>query len=138
MVFTCRGELDPIEFRHLECDDVTEATVQMQTVPFREVGPSFSMRLRREKMASHELFKEACKQPKIRNPDKKRADKNKFTTALGEKKGKVFVQHQDLDTIALRKFKGMGKKPATGALGDKQRGAGQMAKKDVKLEAEDV
>ena len=138
MVFTCRGELDPIEFRHLECDNVTEATVQMQTVPFREVGPSFSMRLRREKIASHELFKEACKQPKIRNPDKKRADKNKFTTALGEKKGKVFVQHQDLDTIALRKFKGMGKKPATGAPGDKQRGAGQVAKKDVKLEAEDV
>ena len=139
MVFTCRGELDPIEFRHLECDNITEATVQMQTVPFREVGPSFNMRLRREKMAGHELFKEACKQPKIRNPDKKRADKNKFTTALGEKKGKVFVQHQDLDTIALRKFKGMGKKPAAGAAGEKKRGADQAAaKKEVRLAAEDV
>ena len=111
-MFTCRGEKDPIEFRHLECEDITEATVQMRTVPFREVGPSFSMKLRREKMAGHELFKEACKKPMVRNPDKKREGKNKFTTALGEKKGKVFIQQQDIETIALRKFKGMGKTPA--------------------------
>lgn len=93
MVFTCRGESDPIEFRHLECDRVDEASVQMQTVPFREVGPSFSLRMRREKMAGVELYKDACRQPKVRNPDKKRADKNKYTNVLGEKKGKVFLQH---------------------------------------------
>ena len=93
MLFTCRGELQPIEFRHLECEDVNEATVQMKTVPFREVGQSFNMVLRRDKMANHDLFKEACRQPKVRNVDKKRADKNKYTTALGEKKGKVFIQH---------------------------------------------
>ena len=28
-----------------------------------------------------------------------------FTTELGEKKGKVYLQHQDLQTIATRKFK---------------------------------
>ena len=110
MVFTCRSDKSPIEFRHLECDNINEATVQMQTVPFREVGPSFSMMLRRNKMASYELFKDACKQPKVQNYEKKKADKNKYTTALGETKGKVFVQHQDIETIALRKFKGMGKK----------------------------
>lgn len=131
MVFTCRGELDPIEFRHLECEDITEATVQMRTVPFREVGPSFNMTMRREKIAATDLFKDACRQPKVRNPDKKRADKNKYTTALGEKKGKVFVQQQDLETIALRKFKGMGKTPAL----DSKKGP---KIKDAKLEAEDV
>ena len=102
----------------------------MRTVPFREVGPSFKMRLRRNKMAAVDLFKEACKQPKVRNVDKKRADKNKFTNALGEKKGKVFLQHQDLDTIVLRKYKGMGKKSAK-----KQAGA---ATEEAKLQAEDV
>ena len=61
MVFTCRGEKDPIEFRHLESDEITEAKVQMKTVPFREVGPSFNMKLRRDKMASLDLFKEACR-----------------------------------------------------------------------------
>ncbi len=63
----------------------------MKTVPFREVGPSFNMVLRRDKQANHDLFKEACRKPKIRNVDRKKADKNKFTTALGEKKGKVFI-----------------------------------------------
>lgn len=128
MVFTSKGENDPIEFRHLECDEVNEKNVQMQTVPFREVGPSFNMRLRREKMAANDLFKEACRKPKVRNPDKKRADKNKFTNVLGEKKGKVFLQHQDLDTIALRKFKGMGK-PAAKVNGSKE---------NTNLQAEDV
>ena len=124
MLFTCRGELQPVEFKQLECEHIDEANVQMRTVPFREVGPSFSMVLRRDKMASVDLFKEACKQPKVQNFDKKRADKNKYTTALGEKKGKVFIQHQDLETIALRKYKGMGKKAAT--------------IKETKLQAEDV
>ena len=72
MLFTCKGENQPIEFRHLECDNINETTVAMKTVPFREVGPSFGMRLRRDKIASYELYKEACKKPKIRNPDKKR------------------------------------------------------------------
>lgn len=109
MVFTCRGEKDPIEVRHLEADDISEKTVSMRTVPFREVGPCFDMRIRRDKMATFELFKEACKKPKVRNVQKKKADKNKFTTAFGETKGKVFVQHADLDTLATRKFKGMRK-----------------------------
>jgi len=91
MVFTCRGEKDPIEFRHLECENITEATVQMKTVPFREVGPSFNMKMRREKIAGTDLFKEACRQPKVLNQDKKREGKNKYTTILGEKKGKIFV-----------------------------------------------
>ena len=129
IVFTSRGEKDPIEFRHLECDNISEATVQMKTVPFREVGPSFNIVLRRDQMASHDLFKEACKQPKVRNVDKKRQDKNKFTTALGEKKGKVFLQHADLDTINLRKYKGMGKKAATPT---------KKVDEETKLLAEDV
>jgi len=92
MVFTCRGEKDPIEFRHLECDEVTEANVQMKTVPFREVGPSFSMCFRRDKMAAADLFKEACKKPKVQNLDKKRDNKNKYTNSLGETNAKVFIQ----------------------------------------------
>ena len=27
MIFTCRGIEDPIEFRHLECDNINESTV---------------------------------------------------------------------------------------------------------------
>jgi len=130
MVFTCRGETDAIEVRHLEADDITEATVTRKTVPFREVGPCFDMKLRRDKMASHDLFKEACKKPKIRNMDKKKADKNKFTTAFGETKGKVFIQHADLDTLATRKFKGMRNSDKAKAKANEN--------KEKKLAAEDV
>lgn len=91
----------------------------MKTVPFREIGPSFKMAMRRDKMASNELFKEACRKPLVRNPDKKKADKNKFTNVLGEKKGKVFVQQQDIDTLALRRYPGMGKKPSNATPQDK-------------------
>ena len=93
----------------METSDISEATVTKETVPFREVGPCFDLVLRRDKMATSELFKEACRVPKVRNILKKKSDKNKFTNALGETKAKVFMQQQDIDTIALRKFR-IGKK----------------------------
>ena len=37
--------------------------------------------------------------------EKKKAKKNVYTNELGERKGKVFIQQQDLKTIATRKFK---------------------------------
>lgn len=43
----------------------------------------------------------------MENPEKKKGRKNLFTNALGEKRGKVYIQQQDLDTIATRKFKVM-------------------------------
>ena len=49
------------------------------------------MIVRRDKMAAVDLFKEACRTPKVQNLDKKKGDKNKFTTALGETKAKVFL-----------------------------------------------
>jgi len=109
MVFTCKGESEPIQFRHLECEEVTEAAAMKDAVAFREIGPSFNMRLRREKMASMDLYKEACRAPKITNQDKKKGNKNKYTNVFGETKAKVFIQQQDVDTLALRKFR-IGKK----------------------------
>lgn len=105
IVFTCRSEDSPIEFRHLECKEVTETLAKKNAVPFREIGPSFNMRLRRDKLATADLFKEACRKPRNLNWDKKKANKNKFTNELGEKHAKVFVQQQDIDTLAVKKYK---------------------------------
>lgn len=90
--------------RHLECEEITEAAANKDAVGFHEIGPSFNMRVRREKMASQDLFKEACRKPKITNMEKKKSNKNKYTNILGETKAKVFVQQQDLDTLATRRF----------------------------------
>ena len=91
IVFTCRGVTEPIEVNHLECREVSEALAKKDAIPFKEIGPCFSMRLRRDKIAGMDLFKEACRKPKIANVDKKKANKNKYTNELGETKAKVFV-----------------------------------------------
>lgn len=76
---------------HLESMKIDEALAKKNAVPFSEIGPSFSLRLRRDKLASHELFKEACRKPKIANLIKKKAKKNMSTNELGETHGKVYV-----------------------------------------------
>lgn len=91
MVFTCENAESPIKVKHLACEEISEALAKRDAVPFREIGPAFDLSLRRDKMAAMDLYREACRKPKVRNVDKKRADKNKFTNELGEKHGKVFV-----------------------------------------------
>lgn len=105
LVFTCKDAASPIEVKHLEVREVSEPLAKKNAVPFREVGPSFSIRCRRDKMAGADNFKEACRKPKTANVDRKKANKNKTTNELGETKGKVFVQQQDISTLAVKKFK---------------------------------
>jgi ribosome production factor 2 len=91
-----------IQVRHYEVPKITESS---QGLEFKEIGPHFDLKLRRNQIASHDLYKIACKKPKITNMEKKKAKKNVYTTELGERKGKVYIQQQDLQTIATRKFK---------------------------------
>ena len=58
-----------------------------------EIGPRYTLTWRRDKIASADLYKEACKQPKVTNVEKKKAEKNMFTDEFGQKMGKVFIQH---------------------------------------------
>ncbi len=104
IVFTCRGATEPIEMNHLEVREISESLAKKNAVPFKEIGPSFSLRLRRDKIATTELFKDACRKPKIANVEKKKADKNKYTNEIGETKAKVFIQQQDIKTLTLHKF----------------------------------
>ena len=104
IVFTCRGATEPIEMNHLEVREVSEGLVKKNAVPFKEIGPCFSLRLRRDKIATTDLFKEACRKPKVANVEKKKANKNKYTNDIGETKAKVFIQQQDIKTLTLHKF----------------------------------
>lgn len=38
----------------------------------REVGPKFTLKMRRVKIAPNDQFKQACKQPKVTNYDKQK------------------------------------------------------------------
>jgi len=57
----------------------------------RNIGPSFTWKMRRNFVTSHDQFKLACKKPKVANVEKKKAKKNIYTTKVGDRKGKVFV-----------------------------------------------
>lgn len=37
-----------------------------------EIGPAFDLTFRRDRIADGEQYKQACKQPKVENPDKKK------------------------------------------------------------------
>lgn len=88
LVFTSVSE-STIQVRHYQVSSAI--TESLQSVEFKEIGPHFDLKLRRNQIAASDLYKLACKKPKITNMEKKKAKKNVYTTELGERKGKVFL-----------------------------------------------
>jgi ribosome production factor 2 len=105
LVFTAVEE-NQVLVRHYEvASKLSEAVVQQEgDLEFKEIGPHLAMRLGRHSIASADLYKAACRKPKIANPERKKARKNVYTNETGERRGKVYIQQQDLQTIATRKF----------------------------------
>jgi len=66
------------------------------------MGPSINLTIRRTKLAGEEQYKKACKQARV---IKKAYEKNIKTTGLGETKGRVFVERQNLESLGLFKRK---------------------------------
>lgn len=71
-------------------------------------GPSIDFKLRRAKLASDDLFKEACKTPKELKPIKK---KNISRDAFGSKLGRIHIGKQQIGRLQTRKMKGLKKTP---------------------------
>lgn len=85
MVFTTCSE-KKITFRQYEMNPgstVNVTDVKNLTLKMEEVGPRFDLAWRRDRLATDELFKEACKKPKIRNVEMHKARKNMYTDAFG-------------------------------------------------------
>jgi len=95
MVFSALNE-EQVIVKTYECKQISEILVQKQDVSLIEVGPSFTLTHRRNKIASFDDFKVACKQPARLKAETKKIKKNMFTNALGEQKAKVYLQQQDL------------------------------------------
>lgn len=73
IVFTVLDDTT-IQFRQYEVPQITEPHVQKGQLDLREIGPSFDLKLRRTQLASIDLYKTACRKPKITNIDKKRVN----------------------------------------------------------------
>lgn len=78
--------------------------VQSPRVELEEIGPRFDMNVRRQRLASKDLFKKACFQPFSLKP---RKEKNMEKTSLGHKLGRVHMDRQDYSKLSTRKFKGL-------------------------------
>lgn len=75
-------------------------------VELEEIGPSMTLVLRRNRFASADLMKRACKQP--RQLQKKKI-KNQTKDVFGSKLGRVHMTKQDLKRLQTRKMKGLKK-----------------------------
>lgn len=93
-------------------------------IELEEIGPSVDFTMRRIKMASKDLFKNAIKKPA---PLKVTARKNVTRDELGNVHGRVHVGKQDVNRVQTRKMKGL-KKTA------KEKKAERKAKKRAALE----
>ncbi|EFN83102.1 Brix domain-containing protein 1 [Harpegnathos saltator] len=75
-------------------------------IDVEEIGPRVDLVCRRNKFASEDLFKQACKMPKAVKIKKK---KNISEDKLGTTYGSIHVGAQNLDKIQTRKMKGLKK-----------------------------
>jgi len=78
MVFTSTSET-VITFKQFEVNaggKINVTDVKNQTLTMNEVGPRFTLGWRRAKLAADDLYKDACRKPKIRNVEMHKARKN--------------------------------------------------------------
>lgn len=107
IVLTLRGD-SSVHFRHYSIELRKDPESDLPKVALKEAGPKFDMGLRRVRIAPDTLAKEAYKQP--RDPRVERKKKNVNRDEMGDKKGRVHVGRQDLNSLVLARIKGLNKK----------------------------
>ena len=73
MVFTSVSDT-AIECRHFEINvgkAINETDVKQQTLGMNEIGPRFDLKFRRDKIASSDLYKTACRKPRLMTAETK-------------------------------------------------------------------
>jgi len=90
-------------------------------IELEEIGPRIDFTLRRSKLPSDDLMKEACRKPKELKVTKK---KNISTDGLGTTHGRVHLGKQDINKLQTRKMKGL------------RKGKPEMSKKKLKQAAD--
>lgn len=94
---------------------------RLPRVELEEMGPSVDFELRRFQAASKEVMHEALKVPRTLKPKKV---KNVSTDLLGKKYGRVHMQKQDFNKMALKKMKGLKRSRADRDGGNDENAAG--------------
>ncbi|KAI0564716.1 Ribosome production factor 2-like protein [Gracilaria domingensis] len=109
IIFTLRGERKVL-FRQYAVELRKQKESKLPRVVLKEAGPRFDLELRRSRVASEALMKSAMKRP--RDPAFVRKVKNVSRDDIGDKKGRIHIDRQDLSKLALARMKGLNKKRA--------------------------
>lgn len=80
---------------------------KLPKVELEEMGPSIELTVRRTQFASSDLLRMAMKQP--RSYKNSKVKNTSIDEGLGDKMGRVYVERQEIDKLALRKMKGLKK-----------------------------
>ncbi|KAK9731316.1 Brix domain [Popillia japonica] len=94
-----------------------------------EIGPRIDFTIRRSKLPSEDLMKQACRKPKEL---KKTVKKNISVDGLGTKHGRIHIGKQNIDKLQTRKMKGLKKTTEERAL-DKTRKRKSMDSEDHEI-----
>ena len=102
IVFTALDH-EKIHITQYESPKISEGLAFQDSIQPTEVGPSIQLKIRRIKEADKEQMKQSLKKRKkiTKALNKQR---NISTNELGQKRGRLFVQNEDLEDLALRRF----------------------------------
>ena len=92
-----------VKIRNYQINGNLNSKANLSKINLIEIGPSFDLKERKFTLADEVLYKKALKQPKgIKETKEKNIEKNKI---LGEKRGRIHMQKQNLGAVSLKKFK---------------------------------
>ena len=92
-----------VKIRNYQINGDLTSKVNLSNINLIEIGPSFDLKERKFTLCDEVLYKKALKQPKgIKETKEKNIEKNKI---LGEKRGRIHMQKQNLGAVSLKKFK---------------------------------
>ena len=92
-----------VKIRNYQINGNLTSKANLSKINLIEIGPSFDLKERKFTLGDEVLYKKTLKQPKgIKEAKEKNIEKNK---TLGEKRGRIHMQKQNLSAVSLKKFK---------------------------------
>ena len=103
IVISIENDEKIVKIRNYQINGDLSSKNSLQKINLAEIGPSLDLKERQFILADEALYKKTLKQPKgIKEIKEKNIEKNKI---LGEKRGRIHMQKQNLTAVSLRKFK---------------------------------
>ena len=103
IVISIENEEKVVKIRNYQVNGDLMNKNNLNKINLVEIGPSFDLKERKFLLADEVLYKKALKQPKgVKEIKEKNIEKNKI---LGEKRGRLHMQKQNLKAVSLKKFK---------------------------------